>query len=523
MFVNASTFALAAGLLSATLISALSADSIPVDIPVSALLDSAQSHLSRGETSDALVFYDAAISRDPSNYLSLFKRATTYLSLGRTSQATEDFNRVLTLKPGFEGAHVQLAKIKSRSADWAGARAHYLQANKDASSAEMAALDQAENEAHLAEAAEQAGDYEACVHHAGQALMMANRAVSLREIRSRCRFARGEVEEGLGDLRHVLQLRPGDITPHLTVSATTFHSLGDLENGMAQIKKCLHSDPDSKPCKQLLKQQKAIDKILGKVSKAFEKNQPMTGVKLLIDTADDNGLISSIKAQDEDLRQKGFIPPRAPSRLYARVVEMACEGYYEMNGKKTKQYCGDALALNPDSFFGLLYQARDLMAREEFEDAVRTLQKLEDLRPDKRNVIHPLLQKAKLALKRSKTKDYYKVLGVPSDADDRQIKSAYRKLSKIHHPDKAVRQGMTKEEAEKKMASINEAYEVLSNPELRARFDHGDDPNDTEQRGNPFQQGNPFGSPFMFQQGGGGEQFKFHYGGRGGGFGGFPF
>ncbi|ROT42690.1 DnaJ and TPR domain-containing protein [Sodiomyces alkalinus F11] len=524
MMVKASTFALAAGLISVSFVSALSADNIPADIPVSALLDSAQTHLSRGETSDALLFYDAAIARDPSNYLSLFKRATTYLSLGRTSQATEDFNRVLTLKPGFEGAHVQLAKIKSRNADWVGAREHYVLANKDASSAEMAALDQAESEAHLAKAAEKAGDYEACVHHAGEALMMANRALSLRDMRSRCRFARGEIEEGLGDLQYVLQLRPGDVAPHLTVSATTFYGLGNLDAGMTQAKKCLHSDPDSKPCKKLLKQQKTIDKILGKVSKAFEKNQPMTGVKLLIDTAQEPGLINIITAQEEDLRQKGFIPSRAPSDLYMRVVEMACEGYYEMNGKKTKQYCGDVLTLNPESFFGLLHQARDLMDREEFEDAVRTLQKLDDSRPDKRNVVQPLLQKARLALKRSRTKDYYKVLGVPNDADDRQIKSAYRKLSKIHHPDKAVRQRMTKEEAEKKMASINEAYEVLSNPELRARFDHGDDPNDTEQRGHPFQQGHPFGSPFMFQQGGGGgQQYKFHFGGGGGGFGGFPF
>lgn len=331
MIVNVSTFALAAGLLSATFVSALSADNISADIPVSALLDSAQTHLSRGETSDALVFYDAAIARDPSNYLSLFKRATTYLSLGRTSQATEDFNKVLALKPGFEGAHVQLAKIKSRNADWVGAREHYALANKEASSAEIAALEQAESAAHLAEAAEKAGDYEACIHHAGEALMMANRALHLREMRSRCRFARGEVEEGLGDLQHVLHLRPGDIAPHLTISATTFYGLGDLENGMAQTKKCLHSDPDSKPCKTLLKQQKAIDKAIGKISKAFKKNQPMTGVKMLIDSADGNGLITSIKAQDEELRLKGFIPPQAPSSLYVRVIDMACEGYYEVS------------------------------------------------------------------------------------------------------------------------------------------------------------------------------------------------
>lgn len=129
------------------------------------------------------------------------------------------------------------------------------------------------------------------------------------------------------------------------------------------------------------------------------------------------------------------------------------------------------------------------------------------------------MQKAQVALKRSKTKDYYKVLGVSHDADERQIKSAYRKLSKVHHPDKAVKQGLTKEEAEKKMASINEAYEVLSDPELRARFDRGDDPNSNEQP--QFQHGNPFGHghPFMFQQGGGGgQQFQFKFGGSG-----FPF
>ena len=138
------------------------------------------------------------------------------------------------------------------------------------------------------------------------------------------------------------------------------------------------------------------------------------------------------------------------------------------------------------------------------------------------------MQKAQLELKRSKTKDYYKVLGVERDADERQIKSAYRKLSKTHHPDKAVKLGITKEDAEKKMASINEAYEVLSTPELRQRFDNGDDPNSNEPQhqhgGNPFGGFGGGGNPFMFQQGGGGgPQFNFKFGGsRGGGGGGFP-
>src|ERR1044071_9652217 len=118
MLVRLSALAFAAGLLSTpALVVGFSPSDIPPDTPISKLLESAQSHLSKGETSDALAYYDAAIARDPNNYLTLFKRATTYLSMGRTSQATDDFNKVLSIKPGFEGAHVQLGKLKARGGD----------------------------------------------------------------------------------------------------------------------------------------------------------------------------------------------------------------------------------------------------------------------------------------------------------------------------------------------------------------------------------------------------------------------
>jgi DnaJ homolog subfamily C member 3 len=191
----------------------------------------------------------------------------------------------------------------------------------------------------------------------------------------------------------------------------------------------------------------------------------------------------------------------------------------QMNGKKAKSYCEESLELDPESFYGLLYRAKSSLENEDFEVSVELLNKASQVRPDKQDIVNPLLRKAQIALQRSKTKDYYKVLGIASDADERQIKSAYRKLCKVHHPDKAVRQGLTKEQAEKKMAEINEAYEVLSDPELRARFDRGDDPNAQGQQ-NPFH-GSPFGGggqPFMFQQGGSGGQFQFQFSG-----GGFPF
>src|SRR5687768_2244614 len=63
-------------------------------------------------------------------------------------------------------------------------------------------------------------------------------------------------------------------------------------------------------------------------------------------------------------------------------------------------------------------------------------------------------------------KDYYKILGVPKGASTADVKKAYRKLARQYHPDVNK-----KPEAEKRFKEINEAHEVLSDPEKRKRYD----------------------------------------------------
>ncbi|MEE1869467.1 curved DNA-binding protein [Pseudomonas auratipiscis] len=76
-------------------------------------------------------------------------------------------------------------------------------------------------------------------------------------------------------------------------------------------------------------------------------------------------------------------------------------------------------------------------------------------------------------------KDYYKILGVEPTADDKAIKTAYRKLARKYHPD------VSKErDAEEKFKEANEAYEALSNPEKRAEYD---ELRKYGQHGRPFQ------------------------------------
>ena len=100
-------------------------------------------------------------------------------------------------------------------------------------------------------------------------------------------------------------------------------------------------------------------------------------------------------------------------------------------------------------------------------------------------------------------KDYYDVLGVARDASDEEIKKAFRKLALKYHPDKAK----DKTTAEEKFKEINEANEVLSDPEKRRKYDQlGINWNHPQQQPTPAQGG--FGGGYE-------DASQFHFNGTG--------
>ncbi|CAB4400910.1 uncharacterized protein OCT59_022938 [Rhizophagus irregularis] len=474
-------------------------------------LDEGNEFLTNGQYDDALKSFGAAINQDPDKYLSYYKRAVTYLSLGRSANALQDFTKILELKPDFDQALLQRAKLYLKDGSLTEARRDlqkFLKKNdKDVDVKQLLqSIDQAEKMIKTADEALANKKYEECIDSVSKAIITSPRSSRLRLVRAECHLSKGDMEEGARDLSSASQLNPNDLDLLVRLVNINYFTLYNPNQSSKYIKQCIKNDPENKVCKNLKRKIKQFEDKVSKISNDIEGQRFLASVKKLIGAKESKGLINEV---DEEL--KTLSEGNKKSELLMKLYAWACKAYAETKDKSKEavKWCSETLKLDENNVEALINRGEVYLVEENYEGAIEDFKKAHDLTQGQDSRASKGFQKASRLHKQSKKKDYYKILGVPRSASKKEIKKAFRKLAHEWHPDKH-RNDMTVEQAEAKMASINEAYEVLNNDELRAKFDNGEDPNDPNGGGQPFfySDNNPF---MQFAREG------FHFGG------GFPF
>lgn len=266
---------------------------------------------------------------------------------------------------------------------------------------------------------------------------------------------------------------------------------------MAQrhIREILKYDPEHEATK-------AFYRTLKSLVKHSEEGDKALGM------ATHDGLIKAVEHYESALE----VDP-SNTEFLKHVYVKLCKCYAKLKKKtEARQACERARQIDTGLVDAYTIYAEFLLkvaeTSDEFEEAVRMYKEAAEHHGNDPK-IRDGLRRAEVALKQSKQKNYYKILGVSRDAEGGAIKRAYRKKAKELHPDRHQDKG---EEEQKKMEvlfqEVAEAYEVLSDDEKRGKYDRGEEV--FENQGRP-QQRRPHGFPFNFPQGGGGRRFNFNF------------
>ncbi|KAJ3184789.1 hypothetical protein HDU85_001467 [Gaertneriomyces sp. JEL0708] len=466
------------------------------------LLAGAKASLTQGRYTEALQAYDKAVAEEPDNYLIFLRRAAVHLSLGHTSQALQDFSKVIDLRPDYHQALWQRSKLLAQQGSFDAAAVDlsaFLRINPTDNEAQRLL-----NQIAIAKDAAQASanlmrqkKWEEGIAKWSEVIQVAMNCADFRLKRAECYLKHGDKEMAIADLTRVVLLQPDSPEVHLQIADLRI-SLGELAEALASAKECLRMDPEHKKCKDVFRKSRKLTRALEEADKAAATSKWRDVVAIV---APDGITFADAEAT------------HSPA-VMLKVYSLACKGYSGVKDwKLAKSMCAKWLQMDDQNVDALIQKAEACSQLGEFDEAIVDFEKAHRLGGNDPRITSGY-ERARTLRRQAASKDYYKVLGVPRSATKAEISKAYRKLAKQYHPDR----NEDKEAAEKKMGEINEAYEVLSNEELRQRFDNGDDPNDNsqhQQQGGPFGHGgHPFftGFPFQFQQQqGGGSPFQFNF------------
>ncbi|RLN52835.1 hypothetical protein BBJ29_004048 [Phytophthora kernoviae] len=454
-----------------------------------------------GDMKTAISLLSKLIELEPKNERNFYKRFRAYLSERKYSHALSDLSLSLDVNPRYKQGILQRGKLLMMLGQCAEASADFQSFVEfyptDAAGAEQLEKSrQCANYIDEAEHAHSRGDYQSAYTYLTQVLEgSAISSVPLLLERAQLSVSLQNPYDAIADLGSILKLEPSNL-PALQMRGEVLYSLGDkqsLEAAQSHYRQGLHSDPEHKGMKVLYRRLKKVLKYVNRAEDAMQRGAHG-------EAAEDWQSALEVDPQ-HGLMNKEFYLQLCTSKQHLKQYSEA------------RDACEKVIAIDSNYALAYVKLSEAQIGLELFEEAVRSAKRATEL-DDSSHEFKEKLAQAEAALKQSKNKNYYKILGVARDSQAKEIKKAYRKQALEWHPDKHTdKDEAEREEVEKRFHDIAEAYEILSNEETRAMYDRGEDVT-----GNPNQQqqqrGNPFANHF-FQQGfqQGGRTFHFNFGG----------
>ncbi|KAI9599385.1 hypothetical protein BDF19DRAFT_428558 [Syncephalis fuscata] len=492
-----------------------------------ALIESADAHADAGRLRAALNMYELAALKEPDNYLGYWKCAATRIALGKSTHLMRDLAKVLELKPAFNGARLERARIYTKEGKFTNAKEDLeaIESEEGEESEKSSGTEELKSDIQSAINAQEAmnksvedKDYKGCVKQATELQRIASNLASVRRVRAKCYLAQGKIDQAVNDLS--VALEPDDAATHLLTARLKFFALDSQSVAMAHVRQCLHYDPEHKQCKLFFRKFKKLDKEIQQAAKEADNKKWSAATRKVAGPVGkpEEGVAHEVEEATDELEKELDVKDKLPRKLYGRLAGIACQGYAELKlADKALRWCNKSIKDNPDNVDAYIFRGDMYLLKEQLDEAMDDFNTAKDKTNGGDHRIRERINRTTQLKAKASQRDYYKILGVPRDASKRDIKKAYRKLAQEWHPD-TYRGNLPADKVEAKMSELNVAYEVLGDDEKRAQFDQGIDPeNPHANAGGGFHHGHGFGGESFFHGQGGGSPFDFFFNGGGGG------